>query len=175
MWGHAMPATIRSIVLLLTIICSTQAYADEPNVKRNRRSDEALAELTPGKSYALTTVMVDGDEQITTHYWASVEGADERTVTLTNVFWSESVDSVERLTKKNAFVDRLIKAVNRLDRRKPLTAFGVPLKDKKLVLHRNQITTAQPLPEQQFEEMAEGSRSFHERRPRSLELTAKDQ
>jgi len=163
------------IAILVTMICSARGIAGKPEMQLNQRSEEALVELTPGKSYSLTTIMVDGDEQITTRYWASVDDANEKTVTLTNVFWSESVDSVERLAKKNAFVDRLIKAVNRLDRRKPLTAFGFPLKDKKLVLNRDQIATAKLVPEQQFQEMAESSRSFHDRRPRSLQLgVAKD-
>jgi hypothetical protein len=60
-------------------------------------------ELTPGNCYALTTIMVSGDEQVTTHYWASVTDANEKTVTLTNVFWSESVDSVEWLAKREWF------------------------------------------------------------------------
>jgi hypothetical protein len=141
------------LAAFVVALSSTLCFAESPNTK-------ALSEdkLEVGKHYRVVVKEIDGDDAVTTTYWATVTKADAEKIVLADGEWNQSTGpAVKR--QPPAFVRLINDVFSRIERvqgRKSVAVLrGFPMGDDTVVLTRDQITDIRPMSETDFLERKE--------------------
>ena len=152
------------LAAFVVAVSSAVCFADSP--KTTVQSDD---KLEVGKHYCVVVREVEGDEAVTTTYWAIVTKADDQRIVLADGEWNQSTGPVVKpqVPALIRLVEQVFLSIDRVRGRKPLVAIlgGIPMAEDTVVLMRNQITKIRPMSETEVELRKEAHRVTYPRPP----------
>jgi hypothetical protein len=145
------------LVALSSVVC----VADSPNAKA--RSDD---KLEVGKHYHVVVKEIDGDDAVTTTYWATVTKADAEKIVLADGEWNQSTGPAVK-PRSLVLLNKVSSWIYRASGGKPNVGIlgGIPMGEETVTLMRDQISKVRQMSETEFRERKEAHRANYPRPP----------
>ncbi len=138
---------LRPVVVFAILAASVCCFGHEP--AKNDNPSETPFEV--GKHYRIVLREIDGNEAITTTYWATVQHTDEQSITLADGEWSQFTGPVVK-ARSQIVLTRILSSIERMMGHKPVVgiARGTPMGEEVATFPRSRISQAAPISEKEL-------------------------
>ncbi len=138
---------LRSVAVFSLIAASVSCFGHEPA----KNDIPAEIPLKVGKHYRIVLREIDGNEAITTTYWATVKHTDEQSITVADGEWSQFTGPVVK-PRSQIVLTRIFSSIERIMGHKPVAgiARGTPMGEEIATFPRSRITQAASISEKEL-------------------------
>jgi hypothetical protein len=160
-------AQLAAFWVAMVAIFSATCLAESP--KPQARSND---KLEVGKHYCVVIKEIEGDEAVTTTYWATVANTDGERIVLADGEWNQYTGPAVK-PRSAVIINKVFSWVYPAGVRKNVgIARGTPMGDDTVTLMRGQISEARPMSEAEFRMRKEAHRVEHPRPPHASDGSA---
>jgi hypothetical protein len=153
---------LRSVAVFALLAAGESCFGHEP--AKNDNPAETPFEV--GKHYRVVLREIDGNEAITTTYWATVRHVDEKSLTVADGEWTQFTGPVVK-PRSQIVLTRISSSIERMMGRKPVVgiARATPMGEEVATFPRSRITQAAPISEKELLERKLAHIASHPRPP----------